>query len=111
MTSPGDEIIEDEPEPSAESTSDTGGEAADKDDLAAEWESMVGDQENPSEAEGGGSDSSRVLNQDEIDSLLGLSDVGESGDGTGLHTILNSGLVSSEPVSYTHLTLPTILLV
>ena len=96
MTSPGDEIIEDEMEPSEENPSDTGGEEANKDDLAAEWESMVGDQENPTEAEGGGSDASRVLNQDEIDSLLGLSDVGESGDGTGLHTILNSGLVSSE---------------
>jgi len=95
MTSPGDEIIEDEPETSEDNSSDTG-EAANKDDLAAEWESMVGDQENPTEAESSGSDASRVLNQDEIDSLLGLSDVGESGDGTGLHTILNSGLVSSE---------------
>ena len=95
MTSPGDEIIEDETETSEDNTSDTG-EATNQDDLAAEWESMVGDQENAAEAESGGSDASRVLNQDEIDSLLGLSDVGESGDGTGLHTILNSGLVSSE---------------
>ena len=95
MTSPGDEIINDEAETSGDDASDTG-EAANQDDLAAEWESMVGDQENPTEAEGSDSDTSRVLNQDEIDSLLGLSDVGESGDGTGLHTILNSGLVSSE---------------
>ena len=96
MTSPGEEIIvKMKPKLPEDNTSDTG-EATNQDDLAAEWESMVGDQENAAEADSGGSDASRVLNQDEIDSLLGLSDVGEGGDGTGLHTILNSGLVSSE---------------
>ena len=65
MTSPGDEIIEDETETSEDNTSATG-EATNQDDLAAEWESMVGDQENAAEAESGGSDASRVLNQDEV---------------------------------------------
>ncbi len=52
---------------------------------------MVGDEEgnekvaSPEDA----SDASRVLNQDEIDSLLGLSEVGDGAtDQSGLNTIL-----------------------
>jgi flagellar motor switch protein FliM len=39
--------------------------------------------------------STRVLNQDEIDSLLGF-DSGGKGDGAGIHAIVNSALVSYE---------------
>ncbi|SVE47314.1 uncharacterized protein METZ01_LOCUS500168, partial [marine metagenome] len=98
MTSlPGDEEVDQEATAeeeieAPESTGDPNGD--NQDDLAAEWNTMVGDEEgnekvaSPEDA----SDASRVLNQDEIDSLLGLSEVNEGGtDQTGLNTILNSG--------------------
>ena len=74
--------------------------AEDGDDLdpASEWEAMVGggdddDQELPTV--GGGPE--RILNQDEIDSLLGfsLSD-DDAGDKSGIRAIINSALVSYE---------------
>ena len=70
-----------------------------QDDLAAEWESMVGTDGDGStdEAGGAGQEATRVLNQDEIDSLLGSDDEGEAvSEKGGIHTILNSGLVSYE---------------
>lgn len=65
------------------------------DDLAAEWASMA------EEEDGGGDDEfssrTRVLNQEEIDSLLGLqSDGANEGDKSGIYAILNSALVSYE---------------
>ena len=103
MTSlPGDEEVDQEATAeeeieAPESTGDPNGE--NQEDLAAEWNTMVGDEEgnekvaSPEDA----SDGSRVLNQDEIDSLLGLSEVGDGAtDQSGLNTILNSGMVSSE---------------
>lgn len=61
-------------------------------DFDAEWESIAGGEEEA----GSGTDSSRILNQEEIDSLLGAD--GESGGGakTGIRAILNSALVSYE---------------
>jgi flagellar motor switch protein FliM len=68
---------------------------------AAEWEAMLGAED----AGGGGGDmgggaaaSARVLNQDEIDSLLGFDDGAGMGDGdrAGIQAILNSALVSYE---------------
>ncbi len=96
---PGDEeIVQDSQlEETPEGASDDGG--ADQDDLAAEWEAMVGDENDDQKVNQSSTDpdASRVLNQDEIDSLLGLSDVSdESADQSGLNTILNSGLVSAE---------------
>ncbi len=69
------------------------------DQLAAEWEAM-GDEENDEtdeDGEGGGPGTkARVLNQQEIDSLLGFNE-GEGGDSdTGLKAIINSSLVSYE---------------
>lgn len=69
-------------------------EGADGDDeLSAEWESMVGE-------EGGGSSGGaheRILNQDEIDSLLGFSVSDDDGsDRSGIRAIINSALVSYE---------------
>ena len=103
MTSlPGDEEVDQEATAeeeieAPESTGDPNGE--NQEDLAAEWNTMVGDEEgnekvaSPEDA----SDTSRVLNQDEIDSLLGLSEVEDGAtDQSGLNTILNSGMVSSE---------------
>ena len=91
--------------------SDEDGGGDDQDDLAAEWESMVdGDGDGDGEGDGGGGGeadetedgvaaggSTRVLNQDEIDSLLGFDeDHEEGGEKSGIQAILNSALVSYE---------------
>jgi flagellar motor switch protein FliM len=73
-----------------------GGEA---DAIAAEWEAMLGGGDPAAEEGGGGGgrDSTRVLNQDEIDSLLGFDEAGEDGEQrSGIQAILNSALVSYE---------------
>ncbi len=100
---PGDEDI-DQDAMAAESEAQMAGGDGDgdeQDDLAAEWEAMVdGDGD-----DGGGAaaasasprETTRVLNQDEIDSLLGFDDdAEETSDRSGIQAILNSALVSSE---------------
>lgn len=82
---------------------DGGGEdGGDQDDLAAEWEAMMGGDE---DGEGGddeiaagtGREATRVLNQDEIDSLLGFDEeADEGGERAGIQAILSSALVSYE---------------
>ncbi len=65
--------------------------AEDEDRIAAEWAAMAGD-------DGGGSGSqARILNQDEIDSLLGF-DRGAASDSenSGVMALINSALVSYE---------------
>jgi len=70
-----------------------GGGDAD-DDAAAEWASML-EEEGEDDLSTGGS--GRVLNQDEIDSLLGFdSDDDEDAQKTGIRAIINSALVSYE---------------
>lgn len=65
------------------------------DDLAAEWASMPDDGEADGEDELSGR--TRVLNQEEIDSLLGLqSDASTESDKSGIYAILNSALISYE---------------
>ncbi|MEG3618365.1 flagellar motor switch protein FliM [Magnetovibrio sp. PR-2] len=69
------------------------------DDLAAEWAAMLdtGDSGGGGGDSGGARESTRVLNQDEIDSLLGFDDELEDGDQkSGIQAILNSALVSYE---------------
>ena len=81
---------------------DGGGGGADDggDDLAAEWAAMLdtGDSGGGGGDSGGGArESTRVLNQDEIDSLLGFDDELDDGDQkSGIQAILNSALVSYE---------------
>jgi len=79
-----------------------GGEGGDdQDDLAAEWEAAM---EGEGEDEGDGDvsaqpmrESTRVLNQDEIDSLLGFDEeMEDAGERSGIQAILNSALVSYE---------------
>ncbi|NIY76786.1 flagellar motor switch protein FliM [Thalassospira sp. HF15] len=79
---------------------DDGGE-----DMAAEWESMLGDDDDGDEGGDGGDDmaeamgggtSARVLNQDEIDSLLGFDDGSGAGDQSGIQAIINSSMVAYE---------------
>jgi flagellar motor switch protein FliM len=73
-----------EAEPAAAAA--VGGDAS-----ASEWESMLSNEE---PATGG---SERVLNQDEIDSLLGFDAAAdEQGERTGVRAIINSALVSYE---------------
>ena len=72
----------------------------DQDALADEWAAMVGsdeDEDDDVSTSVGGSQSTRVLNQDEIDSLLGFDDEHEDvGERSGIQAILNSALVSYE---------------
>ncbi|OAN46231.1 flagellar motor switch protein FliM [Magnetospirillum moscoviense] len=74
---------------------DDGGDA-----MAAEWEAMLGGGDDDAGGGGGGDapkDTTRVLNQDEIDSLLGFDDdQGHGDDKSGIQAILNSALVSYE---------------
>jgi flagellar motor switch protein FliM len=75
-------------------------ELSEEERMAAEWAAIAGADD------GGGGDaqagsvpgqSTRVLNQDEIDSLLGFSDRdGSQGDNSGIRAIVNSALVSYE---------------
>ncbi len=81
---------------------DGGGQPEDAEAMAAEWEAMLGDGGGAGAAaevvsSAGGRESTRVLNQDEIDSLLGFDETEESaGDKSGIQAILNSALVSYE---------------
>jgi flagellar motor switch protein FliM len=78
----------------------------DDDLLAAEWAALAeGPQAEDGAAAGGGDlggdlgdgGTTRVLNQDEIDSLLGFDDgQGSMNDGSGIAAIVNSALVSYE---------------
>jgi hypothetical protein len=57
-------------------------------DSAAEWATPGGDDDNAS---------TRILNQDEIDSLLGFdASVEDDADKAGIRAIINSALVSYE---------------
>src|SRR5882762_5369186 len=75
----------------------------DDDKLAAEWAASTGDAPKEGDAEGGeGGEgeiggTARVLNQNEIDSLLGFGDGdGSGGDNSGIRAIIDSALVSYE---------------
>ena len=77
-------------------------EEVDQEAMMAEWEAMADaeeggeDEDDPMAAAMGGG-SSRVLDQSEIDSLLGVDDGdGSDEDGHGIKAILNSALVSYE---------------
>ncbi|MFD2235351.1 flagellar motor switch protein FliM [Phaeospirillum tilakii] len=80
-----------------------GGEAGGEgggDAIAAEWEAMLGGgggEETGEATQAVTRDAARVLNQDEIDSLLGFDEDGAgAGDKSGIQAILNSALVSYE---------------
>lgn len=79
--------------PAAEAaSSDAAAPAAGDDAAAAEWASMLDD--NKEQSTGA---TERVLNQDEIDSLLGFDSANDgSGEKTGIQAIVNSALVSYE---------------
>ena len=72
----------------------------DEDKMAAEWAAMSesdADGDNAGEEGDGGASTTRVLNQNEIDSLLGFADSeGRDGDNSGIRAIIDSALVSYE---------------
>ncbi|MCC5995693.1 MAG: flagellar motor switch protein FliM [Oceanicaulis sp.] len=69
----------------------------DGDALASEWEAMVGDDAQTFLPTQGGQGQERILNQDEIDSLLGFSvSDDDAGERSGIRAIINSALVSYE---------------
>ena len=69
--------------------------SGEEDDLAAAWGAALGDQ---AEEAAPAPDAARVLNQAEIDSLLGFEDDGEgvAGAQSGIERMIRSGLVSYE---------------
>ncbi len=92
-------------EPAAADSGGGGDGGDDQDALAAEWEAAMGDGGGGGGGGGGvavsadtsGGQSTRVLNQDEIDSLLGFDDDHDgSSEKSGMQAILNSALVSYE---------------
>ncbi len=65
------------------------------DEMAAQWAAMVGEVDGDEDGENGGSE--RILNQDEIDNLLGFDlDEASLNDSSGLRAIINSAMVSYE---------------
>jgi len=108
MTAPGDDLDQDAMAAAWESAmgggDDSGGGGGDDgdegDDLAAEWAAMLesGSGSSSSDSSSGSArESTRVLNQDEIDSLLGFDDdLDETDQKSGIQAILNSALVSYE---------------
>lgn len=74
------------------------------DDFAAEWEASLANEEEESKANptsqslsAGPAGTERILNQDEIDSLLGFSlDDEEENENSGIRAIINSAMVSYE---------------
>jgi len=99
MMIPGEED-EDQDALAAEWEASLGGDGdddEDQDDLAAEWEAMMGDDDAPTDGDAPARESTRVLNQDEIDSLLGFDDEHEDDNQkSGIQAILSSALVSYE---------------
>ncbi len=68
---------------------------SDDDKLAAEWEAAEEDGDTE-ENDTSDDTTSRVLNQDEIDSLLGFADDDDNDDQSGIKALINSALVSYE---------------
>ena len=92
MMMPGDDNPDQD---AAVAESEVGAEAADgeQDELAAEWESMVGNEDGEAteaDAVAGEQASKRVLDQAEIDSLLGFEEEEGEGVKSGIQAILSS---------------------
>ena len=69
--------------------------AGSADDMAAHWASMVDDSEPDMDGASRGAD--RVLNQEEIDNLLGFNiEDTVSGEQSGIRSLINSSMVSYE---------------
>jgi len=71
-------------------------EGEDQEAMAAEWEAMAGEEGAEDDGDGSGPSPGRVLDQTEIDSLLGFDGESDAGETTGIHALINSALVSYE---------------
>ncbi|MBO6503806.1 MAG: flagellar motor switch protein FliM [Kordiimonadaceae bacterium] len=81
----------------AEGEEDAEKSGDDNEQMAAEWEAMAdSDGGEAAEDDEDGPSSGRVLDQDEIDSLLGFDGDADAGEMTGIHALINSALVSYE---------------
>ena len=102
MTPPGDEVEDQNAVVAEGEASMADGEGAstgdEQDDLAAEWSAMVDDGDEQSEdSSRPARESTRVLDQEEIDSLLGFDEGSGTEDArSGIEKILSSALVSYE---------------
>lgn len=65
-------------------------------DIAAEWAAASADTEGAAPVTPAAAAGERILNQEEIDSLLGFAAQDEAGSRTGMRAIINSALVSYE---------------
>lgn len=74
----------------------TASESADDEAVAKEWEAMASEESNEGEEDYGARAPGRVLDQDEIDSLLGFDGEDDDGDTQGIQALINSALVSYE---------------
>ncbi len=76
---------------------DTDTQAVDDEAVAAEWEAMaIGEAVGDEGEDNTGSQPTRVLNQDEIDSLLGFDDQDDGAGQSGMSALFNSTMVSYE---------------
>ena len=100
MTSPSEEIDDDALAAELEASMDGENDGEDQDGLAEEWEAMMEDDGNGTvgddTAAGGGGEATQVLNQDEIDSLLGFDEDHEDVEKSGIQAILSGQMVSYE---------------
>lgn len=66
--------------------------------MMAEWESMAAGDGDGTAADGeeGPEENTRILNQSEIDSLLGFDDAGAGGETSGVMALVNAALVNYE---------------
>jgi flagellar motor switch protein FliM len=63
--------------------------------MLSEWDDMSGEDQK-AEGEAGGDEEGRILDQDEIDSLLGFGDDDAEGEASGMMELINSALVNYE---------------
>jgi flagellar motor switch protein FliM len=72
-------------------------QTSEEDRLAAEWAALAEETSGSGDAAAGATGSTRVLNQDEIDSLLGFDqEAGGDGENSGIMALVNSALVNYE---------------
>lgn len=73
------------------------GEGGADDAMAAEWAAMIDSDDAEEDSQGGNAATDRVLNQDEIDNLLGFDPSAAGGEElSGVQALINSALVSYE---------------
>jgi len=85
--------LEEDEDSGAESSDD----GEDQDDIAAEWAAMIDDPVDDDSGDDGGGGQDRILDQGEIDNLLGFDpDMGGLRDTSGIRAIIDSAMVSYE---------------